>query len=111
MDYQHGTDRPHPAPADRRRWWAGAGPAYSGAAGGPAAERHRPAVAADVAYRAPGGVSGQGKAACAGFFAGWFAAFPDAYVEVHARQVTGDVAVEEGTFTGTHNGVLPSPAG
>ena len=25
--------------------------------------------------------------------------------------VTGDTAVEEGTFTGTHNGVLRSPAG
>jgi len=25
--------------------------------------------------------------------------------------ITGDVAVEEGTFTGTHNGILHSPAG
>jgi predicted ester cyclase len=67
-------------------------------------------LADDVVYRAPG-VSGQGKAACAEFFAGWFGAFPDAHVEVHALHVTGDVAVEEGTFTGTHNGVLHSPAG
>ena len=67
-------------------------------------------LADDVVYRAPG-ISGQGKAACAEFFAGWFGAFPDAHVEVHALHVTGDVAVEEGTFTGTHNGVLRSPAG
>ena len=68
-------------------------------------------LADDVVYRAPGGISGQGKAACAGFFAGWFGAFPDAHVEVHTVHITGDVAVEEGTFTGTHNGVLRSPAG
>ena len=64
----------------------------------------------DVIYRAPGGISGQGKAACAQFFAGWFGAFPDAHVEVHALHISGDVAVEEGTFTGTHNGVLHTPA-
>ena len=67
-------------------------------------------LADDVTYRAPG-ISGQGRAACAEFFAGWFGAFPDAHVEVHALHVTGDVAVEEGTFTGTHHGVLRSPAG
>jgi ketosteroid isomerase-like protein len=68
-------------------------------------------LADDVVYRAPGGIGGQGKAACARFFAGWFGAFPDAHVEVHALHITGDVAIEEGTFTGTHDGVLGSPAG
>ena len=68
-------------------------------------------LADDVVFHAPGGMSGQGKAACAGFFAAWFGAFPDAHVEIHAIHITGDVAVEEGTFTGTHNGVLYSPAG
>jgi ketosteroid isomerase-like protein len=68
-------------------------------------------LADDVTYHAPGGISGQGKAACAQFFAGWFSAFPDAHVEVHALHIDGEVAVEEGTFTGTHNGVLHSPAG
>ena len=68
-------------------------------------------LADDVRYQAPGGIGGQGKAACAQFFAGWFSAFPDAHVEVHALHVTGDVAVELGTFTGTHDGVLQSPAG
>jgi ketosteroid isomerase-like protein len=68
-------------------------------------------LADDVAYHAPGGISGQGKEACAQFFASWSAAFPDAHVQVHALHMAGDVAVEEGTFTGTHNGVLHGPAG
>ena len=34
-----------------------------------------------------------------------------AHVEVHEVHVLGDVAVEEGTFTGTHDGVLQSPTG
>ena len=68
-------------------------------------------LADDVTYRAPGGISGQGKVACAGFFAGWFGAFPDAHVEVHTLHIAGDVAIEEGTFTGTHNGSLPTPGG
>jgi ketosteroid isomerase-like protein len=68
-------------------------------------------LADDVVYQAPGGMSGQGKTACAQFFAAWFGAFPDAHVEVHSVHITGDVAVEEGTFTGTHHGILHSPAG
>jgi steroid delta-isomerase-like uncharacterized protein len=68
-------------------------------------------LADDVVFRAPGGMSGQGKAACVAFFGSWFGAFPDAHVQVHALHLSDDVAVEEGTFTGTHDGVLPSPAG
>jgi len=68
-------------------------------------------LADDVTYRAPGGIGGRGKEACAQFFAAWFSAFPDAHVDVRAVHITGDVAVEEGTFTGTHHGVLHGPAG
>jgi predicted ester cyclase len=68
-------------------------------------------LADDVGFSAPGGISGHGKAACAQFFAGWFGAFPDAHVEVHALHIAGDAAVEEGTFTGTHRGTLHGPAG
>ena len=68
-------------------------------------------LADDVVYRAPGGISGQGKAACAQFFAGWWEAFPDARIDVHAVHIAGDMAVEEGIFTGTHHGTLHSPAG
>jgi len=36
---------------------------------------------------------------------------PIAHVDVHGLHIVEDVAVEEGTFTGTHQGVLHSPAG
>ena len=68
-------------------------------------------LADDVTCSAPGGMSGQGKAACAQFYAGWLDAFPDAHVDVHAMHIAGDIAVEEGTFTGTHHGTLHGPAG
>jgi ketosteroid isomerase-like protein len=68
-------------------------------------------LAEDVVFRAPGGLSGQGKAACVAFFGSWFGAFPDAHVQVHALHLSDDVAVEEGTFTGTHRGVLHGPTG
>jgi ketosteroid isomerase-like protein len=68
-------------------------------------------LADDVVFRAPGGICGSGKEACGAFFAGWFAAFPDAHVDVHTAHFLGDVAVEEGTFTGTQTGVLRVPTG
>jgi ketosteroid isomerase-like protein len=68
-------------------------------------------LADDVTFAAPGGLRGAGKDACVRFYGSWFGAFPDAHVEVHRLHVLGDVAVEEGTFTGTHDGVLQSPAG
>jgi predicted ester cyclase len=71
----------------------------------------REVLADDVIFQAPGGMRGEGKAACAGFFGGWFTAFPDAHVEVHNVRFFDDVAVEEGTFTGTHQGILQTPAG
>jgi|SRR5271166_4314333 len=68
-------------------------------------------LADDVVFKAPGGVQGQGKQGCAESYAAWFRAFPDAHVEVHQVHFSDDVAVEEGTFMGTHNGVLHGPAG
>ena len=68
-------------------------------------------VADDVVFEAPGGMRGEGKAACVEFYGGWWNAFPDAHVEVHGLHIVDEVAVEEGTFTGTHNGVLRTPAG
>jgi ketosteroid isomerase-like protein len=67
-------------------------------------------LADDVVFRAPGGMSGEGKA-CVEFFGGWWSAFPDARVEIHDVHFTDDFAVEEQTFTGTHTGVLRGPAG
>ena len=68
-------------------------------------------LADDVVFQAPGGMRGSGKAACAEFFGSWFVAFPDVHVEVHGIHIVDDVAVEEGTFSGTHNGVLHTPTG
>jgi steroid delta-isomerase-like uncharacterized protein len=68
-------------------------------------------LADDVVFEAPGGMRGDGKAACVEFFGSWFGAFPDAHVDVHELLIAGDVAVEEGTFSGTHDGVLHGPAG
>lgn len=65
----------------------------------------------DVVFRAPGGIAGQGKTACVQFFGGWLDAFPDARVQIHDLHITGDAAIEEGTFTGTHQGVLHTPDG
>jgi ketosteroid isomerase-like protein len=68
-------------------------------------------LADEVAFEAPGGMRGEGKEACAGFYGSWFAAFPDAHVDVHSVHIIDDVAVEEGTFTGAHDGVLHTPTG
>jgi predicted ester cyclase len=68
-------------------------------------------LADNVVVTAPGGLKGEGKEACAAFFGGWFTAFPDARVDVQAVHIIDDVAVEEGTFSGTQHGVLRGPAG
>ena len=57
-------------------------------------------LADDVVFKAPGGMQGGGKAACAAFFGSWFTAFPDAHVDVQAVHIIDDLAVEEGTFIG-----------
>lgn len=68
-------------------------------------------LADDVAFQAPGGMRGQGKPACLEFYGSWLSAFADGHVEVHGIDILDDVAVEEGTFSGTHNGVLHTPTG
>ena len=68
-------------------------------------------VADDVAFSAPGVTRGQGKEAWSEFYAGWLGAFSDAHVEVHSVHFVDDIAVEEGTFCGTHDGVLRTPSG
>jgi ketosteroid isomerase-like protein len=68
-------------------------------------------LADDVVFEAPGGMHGQGKAACLEFYGSWFGAFPDAHIDVSCLHIIGDVAIEEGTFSGTHDGVLKGPMG
>ena len=68
-------------------------------------------LANDVVFVAPGGMRGEGKAACVEYYGGWLSAFPDAHLEVHSVHFVDDIAVEEGTFSATHNGVLRTPTG
>ncbi|MGN6167256.1 MAG: ester cyclase [Solirubrobacteraceae bacterium] len=68
-------------------------------------------IADDAVFTAPGGVRGDGKAACVEFFGSWYSAFSDAHVEVHSAHFIDDIVVEEGTFCGTHDGVLHTPGG
>jgi ketosteroid isomerase-like protein len=62
----------------------------------------------DVVLSAPGGLGGEGRGACLDFYQRWFNEFPDAHVEVHVTYIVDGVAIEEGTFTGTHSSVSPS---
>jgi steroid delta-isomerase-like uncharacterized protein len=68
-------------------------------------------LADDVVFAEPGGMRGQGKTACAEFYAGWFQACPDTRVDVHNVHFIDELAVEEGTFSGTHDGALHSLTG
>ena len=68
-------------------------------------------MADDVVVSASGGVHIEGRAAAGHFYGAWMRAFSDARVEIRALHVTNDVAVEEGVFHGTHDGVLHSPEG
>jgi ketosteroid isomerase-like protein len=63
-------------------------------------------IADEAVFEAPGGMQGDGKTACAEFYGMWLTAFPDAHVDINGLHVVDDVAVEEGTFTGTQDGVL-----
>jgi len=68
-------------------------------------DRLAESLADDVVFQAPGGVWGEGKEDCIRFHRNLFDAFPDAYLDVHDVHLAEDVAVEEGTLTGTHDGV------
>jgi ketosteroid isomerase-like protein len=74
-------------------------------------DRFAEVLADDVVFTAPGGMNAEGKPACVEFYGGWHSAFPDAHVEVHHVHFIDDIAVEEGTFSGTHDGVLHTPTG
>lgn len=68
-------------------------------------------TAEDVVLEAPGDMTIRGRSACADFLASWWEGFPDARITIQKTYVDGDVLVEEGTFTGTQNGVFKTPAG
>lgn len=61
-------------------------------------------LADDIVFRVPG-TFGEGKAACVDFYRRWFADFPDAHMDVWRRYDVGDAVIEEGMFSGTHEGL------
>jgi ketosteroid isomerase-like protein len=65
----------------------------------------------EVVFQAPGVPRGEGKPACLEFYGGWLSAFPDGHVQVHNVHFIGDVAVEEGTFSGNHDATLHTASG
>jgi predicted ester cyclase len=66
--------------------------------------------AADAEFKAPvAQVSGRDD--IIGFFRAFQAAFPDVRLELQQLLADGAAAAAEGTLTGTHNGVLPTPSG
>jgi uncharacterized protein (TIGR02246 family) len=67
-------------------------------------DRFAELLADDVVFQTPGCADGAGKEACVAYFATLFHAFPDAQFEVRKLYVLEEVAIEEGTFTGTHTG-------
>ena len=68
------------------------------------------ALTDDCDFLSPGGRVGSAKEAAA--FAGAFmTAFPDARFEFQAWVESGDVAAAEGSYSGTHTGILVSPQG
>jgi predicted ester cyclase len=66
--------------------------------------------AADAEFTAPvAQVSGRDE--IIGFFGVFQSAFPDVRLELHQLFADGHAAAAEGTLTGTHDGVLPTPNG
>jgi predicted ester cyclase len=60
---------------------------------------------------ASGGLVAKGRDEIRKFQQSWFQGFPDAKVRSERLIVAGSTVVEEGTFTGTHTGVFPTPMG
>ena len=67
-------------------------------------DRFAQLLADDVVFQAPGCPRNAGKQACVAFYSGLFDAFPDAQFEARKLYILDEVAIEEGTFVGTHKG-------
>jgi steroid delta-isomerase-like uncharacterized protein len=67
--------------------------------------------APDVVSVQPGGTVIEGIDAMLAFGQGFATAFPDSHHEVRSITESGNIAVAEVTFTGTHTGPLASPQG
>jgi ketosteroid isomerase-like protein len=68
-------------------------------------------TADDIEVAFSGGFSGTGIEAHRQYFQGWHSAFPDNKATIRSVVTQDDRAMVEGTFSGTHTGVLHTPAG
>lgn len=64
-----------------------------------------------IELTAPGGLDFSGKEGLRQWFQLWSDACPDRRVRYHNVITQGDQVIGEGTFTGTHTGVLHLPTG
>lgn len=71
----------------------------------------RSLYAEDAVVVAPDAGEVRGREGIVAYFAQQAVGFPDAGYEVIAKHETGDVAVDEGYFTGTNTGDLALPSG
>jgi steroid delta-isomerase-like uncharacterized protein len=73
--------------------------------------RIRELNADNTKFEAPGDVMLEGGEAATQYAMEWGRAFPDAQITVHNQLESGDWAVQEITFEGTHGDTLHGPAG
>jgi predicted ester cyclase len=65
----------------------------------------------DAVLAAPGDMAFTGRGEVCDFLQSWWDAFPDAHTTIRATHFAGDAYIEEGTFSGTHDGVFHTPMG
>ena len=68
-------------------------------------------TAPDAELTAPGDIKVKGPQAIKEYNQNFITAFPDARVEAKHLFAQGNFVIEEGVFTGTHNGTLKTPLG
>ena len=74
-------------------------------------DRYAELFTEDVEVIASGGIRMRGVDAMREFDRGWHTAFPDCVITLPSQTADGSVVVSENVFTGTHTGVLKTPAG
>ena len=60
---------------------------------------------------ASGGMVAKGRNEIKKFTQSWIQGFPDVKIRSERLLVSGSTVIEEGIFTGTHTGALPTPMG
>ena len=74
-------------------------------------ERIRANYTDSSVFEAPGDIRLEGPEAITAYAMSWLSAFPDARITAHNQVASGDWAVQEFTFEGTHTETLAGPTG